>query len=546
MACACVLWTSGSVSPTRAVAQHVALRRGIDISLATPQQKHARFAPSKSRRRTLEQEGHGFIDSSRVRKLHFRRNGEVEEVLTVARYFLGKSGVENGGNLSVDFDADRTRVTLELAHVLSPDGRVEAIHAEDLLLSTVEGDRLFDDRTRMTIPYSNLERGAVALLRVRMLHRSDPNGLPWSRTYFPRQLTYASTFEMNVSWDDATVAPVWDLRVPGMVVKAGKQSARFLLSPAFVLPVDPQVDLLDNIPQLTLAARTGWNELARDIAGVVKRQMKGGQAIEAVVTSLDLGDLPLDERLARLHAFVVQHIRYLSNGRGHAGSPPEASTITLKRRYGDCKDKTTLFLDLAAAAGLEAFPVLVATGRHYAEHLGVPAIAYFDHMIACVYDIEPDRPRCVDLTATTTAPGKLPGGLSGTVRLDLRADVQKPNEPPLLPARMMLSQRSSRTVDDKGYIHERGAIAYQGWLAEGMRAALFGMSSAERKRWMSDIFESMFGEGLEPKLDIAKLQNLDTPLLFEWSFTYPIAAELAPGSSRWRRRCCSRCPRTPG
>ncbi|MEO1482624.1 MAG: DUF3857 domain-containing protein [Myxococcota bacterium] len=87
-------------------------------------------------------------------------------------------------------------------------------------------------------------------------------------------------------------------------------------------------------------------------------------------------------RLVAALRFVQDEIRYLSVGLGTGGYVPRRPRQTLKTRYGDCKDKTLLFVSLLQAMDIEAYPALVSTtgGWYLDEHL--PSIAAFDHVIA--------------------------------------------------------------------------------------------------------------------------------------------------------------------
>lgn len=79
--------------------------------------------------------------------------------------------------------------------------------------------------------------------------------------------------------------------------------------------------------------------------------------------------------------FVQEKVRYFGVEFGtnsHAPSPPAE---TLRRRYGDCKDKSALLAALLRARGLDAHPALVSSerGRGIAESL--PSPGAFDHVI---------------------------------------------------------------------------------------------------------------------------------------------------------------------
>ena len=60
---------------------------------------------------------------------------------------------------------------------------------------------------------------------------------------------------------------------------------------------------------------------------------------------------------------MSQDIRYVGIEKGTGGIMPRDPGLTFRQRFGDCKDKATLFLAMAKQAGFSAYPMLVATRR---------------------------------------------------------------------------------------------------------------------------------------------------------------------------------------
>jgi len=81
-----------------------------------------------------------------------------------------------------------------------------------------------------------------------------------------------------------------------------------------------------------------------------------------------------------VHRWVAQDFRYVSLALGIGGFQPRLPAAVLQTRYGDCKDKATLFITLAQRMGLQAYPVLLASGGGIERD--VPSAHAFDHMIA--------------------------------------------------------------------------------------------------------------------------------------------------------------------
>lgn len=91
-----------------------------------------------------------------------------------------------------------------------------------------------------------------------------------------------------------------------------------------------------------------------------------------------------EEKTIAILDFVQQEVRYLGMELGAGSYRPNPPATVLARRFGDCKDKTTLFCALMRAAGLEAYPALVDTDytRRIADWL--PSPHTFDHVIAAI------------------------------------------------------------------------------------------------------------------------------------------------------------------
>lgn len=88
----------------------------------------------------------------------------------------------------------------------------------------------------------------------------------------------------------------------------------------------------------------------------------------------------IEQASAALH-FVQDEVRYVGIEVGTGGFIPSKVDVTLKRRYGDCKDKTYLLLAILKMLDIEAYPVF-ANNRD-GEKLGEygPRLNAFNHVL---------------------------------------------------------------------------------------------------------------------------------------------------------------------
>lgn len=99
---------------------------------------------------------------------------------------------------------------------------------------------------------------------------------------------------------------------------------------------------------------------------------------------------------AALH-WVQREVRYFSVSIGENSHKPQSPAVVLKRRYGDCKDKSYLLISLLSELGIEATPVLLSADAPQTPAKMHPTHLAFDHVIVRLkvdgkyYFVDPTR-----------------------------------------------------------------------------------------------------------------------------------------------------------
>jgi transglutaminase-like putative cysteine protease len=172
---------------------------------------------------------------------------------------------------------------------------------------------------------------------------------------------------------------------------------------------------------IDVSAPITWSHVADWYASLSRDRYQLSPDLEAKVAALVRGARTLDDSLRAVHRWVAQDFRYVSLSLGIGGYLPRLPAQVLEARYGDCKDKATLFIALARRMGLTAYPVLLSSSGDADSTL--PTVQQFDHMIAAV-----DRPAggrlYLDLTSDFTPYGELPFPEQGSFALVVHDDGQ--------------------------------------------------------------------------------------------------------------------------
>jgi transglutaminase-like putative cysteine protease/lipoprotein NlpI len=124
----------------------------------------------------------------------------------------------------------------------------------------------------------------------------------------------------------------------------------------------------------------GWADVTGWAAELFRFKESSAPELDALAEKFKQKPTPEDQVSAAL-SWVQNEVRYFSLSLGESSHRPATPSVTLERRYGDCKDKTALLVELLRRMNIPAQPVLVSTAgrRHMTQWLPSPTV--FDHAI---------------------------------------------------------------------------------------------------------------------------------------------------------------------
>jgi lipoprotein NlpI len=126
-----------------------------------------------------------------------------------------------------------------------------------------------------------------------------------------------------------------------------------------------------------------WNEVARWADKLFAVNTTESPEFSKLVD--ELKSLKSDEeRVAKALEVVQSEIRYFSVALGENSHRPAQPGEVLKRRYGDCKDKSFLLTALLKAVSIDSRPMLLSVRRRTGLDKMLPSPLSFDHAIVQV------------------------------------------------------------------------------------------------------------------------------------------------------------------
>ena len=95
--------------------------------------------------------------------------------------------------------------------------------------------------------------------------------------------------------------------------------------------------------------------------------------------------------IRRLVAALHKNVRYTGVEFGEDSIVPQFPSETLKRKYGDCKDKAALLVTMLRAVNIPANLALLSTGPGQDINPELPGMGMFDHAIVFVEHPVPNQ-----------------------------------------------------------------------------------------------------------------------------------------------------------
>ena len=169
--------------------------------------------------------------------------------------------------------------------------------------------------------------------------------------------------------------------------------------------------------RLSYSSVKSWDSVYNWYKGLAKDRYTADEAVEKTVKQLtdDLGTE--EDKIREIYHFVASQIRYVGIELGRSAYQPSPAAEVLEKRYGDCKDKTTLIISMLQFLGIEAFPVLLSPSPYERIDLELPSVSQFSHIIVAIPrgDLAQEYGNYLwlDATANTCSYGGLPDSDQG-------------------------------------------------------------------------------------------------------------------------------------
>lgn len=386
-----------------------------------------RAGSNSDQTKTEDFSSEGFVIEQLINDVVFESDGTGQEERSARIRIQSDAGIQAFGVLSFGYRNAFERLEIIQLQVEKPDGSVVTTPESDVQDGPTEVTRqapTYSDSREKQVPVKGLGVGDVLEWRVRTTRTSaDIPGQFWyAHDFVKESIVLDETLRVTVPAGKyvKTSSPSLDPNISqkdGQKIYTWKSSQRERPKP----DEKKKKSTEPAHPDVQLSTFRSWEEVGRWYGGLQRPKAAVTPAVQSKAAELTRNLSTTSDKLRAIYRFVSTKFRYISVSFGEGRYQPHSADEVLSNQYGDCKDKDTLLQALLAAAGIEAWPVLIGAGSELDPD--VPSPAQFNHVIAYV----PGNPSA---TWLDTTPEVAPFGMLQSVLRDKKALVIPNNGTP--------------------------------------------------------------------------------------------------------------------
>lgn len=377
------------------------------------------------------------------------------------------------------YDGGRQALTVRWARVLRPDGTVlsdRVAQEQDGAVPAAMNSPIYTNQRLKRLSLASVGAGTLVDIAWTIEQRTPPRPgdflVSWSLMGMVPVRRSRFIFDAPVAYTPRIVERNLVSRREERVVEGRRLTTWSAADQQALRPEPFAADSNDVVPTVLVGPAGTWREVAQWYDSLAANRYVVSPAVAGRADSVLRASRARTrgDSIRALHRWIAQDVRYVSVSLGLGGYQPRTPDEVLGTGFGDCKDKTTLFVALLRRARIEADPVLLSLAAR--PNGSVPSMLQFNHAIAAVR--EGAQWTYVDLTAELLPYGDLPEQVRGAFALRVgQGGTAEPVMLPMVPddvhASSLLLQMQ---LDSSGRAVALGREQATGWPAAALRQVL--------------------------------------------------------------------------
>jgi transglutaminase-like putative cysteine protease len=302
-----------------------------------------------------------------------------------------QAAVDDESHVQIDYSPATQRIVLHSLALRRGGQSIDQLSRARI--STLRRERdlergIIDGELTASIVLEDVRVGDIVDYSYTLVTGADGLDTPFSETFTTQWLTPVRYSHLRVIYPDARALAIKTSNPADQPTSRVAETWRELVWEWHDLAALPREDdrpgWYVHYPYIYLSEARSWPEIARWATRLYPKARLSAE-LKSLIAQLQTSGEKKEQLIVAALRFVQDEIRYTGIEIGAGGYKPQPPDVVLKRRFGDCKEKSYLLVTLLQALGIEARPALVNTYRRQATpDLLLPSAAAFDHMIVRV------------------------------------------------------------------------------------------------------------------------------------------------------------------
>lgn len=247
--------------------------------------------------------------------------------------------------------------------------------------------------------------------------------------------------------------------------------------------------------------------------------LKEDKELSSLADSISKNYATPDEKVKAIYYWVQENIKYVAFEDSLGGFVPREAKLVCDRRYGDCKDMSSLLYKMINSIGLKAYYTWIGTRDIPYTYEQVPTPKVDNHMI-CTYYNGKDY---IFLDATGNDVFGTPTSfIQGKQALVGISETEyKLLYVPIVPASKNATTDTVYLTLDENLVKGKGKVTYTGYDASYLRPYIQGYDDEAKRKFFENSFKKGNNKSSSKGDSIHNLKDKDFPLIMEYRFEIP-------------------------
>jgi len=441
---------------------------------------------------------------------------------TTARIrILADAGVKDMAVLQFTYTALNQQVDIAYVRVIKPDGTVvvtPAYNVQDLPADVTRSAPMYSDIHQKHVAVKGLGVGDTLEYQISLnTLKPEVPGHFWFEYEFQKDLIMLDEeVDLDLPAEKTVTVASADAQ-PTITTAAGRKLYHWTSSNlARPDPDAPPKSEKNQKPSIQVTTFSNWEQVGAWYQSLQRESLVVTPAVQAKADALTKGLTTDEDKMHAIFNDVALHIHYVGLEFGIGRYQPHPADDVLSNEYGDCKDKHTLLAAELKAAGIQAWPVLISSGRELDP--ATPSPAQFNHVITLV----PLGGKLLWMDSTEEV---APIGVLMTTLRDKQAlaipDAKAAyleRTPADLPFLQSASFHADGKLSDQGVFTGHISQSYHGDAELFIRVILRQVPQSQWKEFMQRLSNSTGFAGEVSNPQVSEIEQTSQPLQFSYDY----------------------------